>query len=183
MKNKIVTLMFLTFLVSAFFQCNILSKPRIEENPSEDDQAQYVSKTIGLAGGSLADGKGTVIDIPEGALSGDTNISIRTYDNSRDFDVNLGVSNMSCAANFKPDGLAFAKPVTITFTSPTGLSAGSEFALFTYNKVNKTWINTGNPVTVQPDGLTCKAEITHFSVYSFANNIDYQIFKTIVPLI
>lgn len=183
MKSKISIFIFIFLPVIVLFQCNVFDKPKIEENPAEDDQAKYVSKTIGLDGGSLADGKGTVIDIPEGALSGDTNISVRTYDNSRDFDVNLGVSNLSCAADFKPDGLTFSKPATITFTSLTGLTAGSVFALFTYDKVNKTWINTGNPVTVQSDGVTCIAEITHFSIYSFANTIDYQIFKTILPLI
>lgn len=183
MYKKLLKMLSITALVWTFLYCNVFDKPRVDENAIDDPSSGYVTKLIGAEGGVLNDGKGTIIDIPKSAMTGNENIALKTYDNSVDFINNFGVSNISYAVDFKPDGLVFNSPASLTFTSKTALTSGAIYPLFVYNKNLKVWINTGNPVTVQSDGVTCKAEITHFSVYSFANNIDYQIFKTIVPLI
>jgi hypothetical protein len=91
------------------------------------DGARRVSKTIGRFGGTLetdgADGTHYRLDVPAGALSADTQISIAPAGVSG---LDLLADHVSAAVDFAPDGLQFAVAAYLTITLPG--PAGKTFA-------------------------------------------------------
>src|SRR5215813_11785722 len=114
------------------------------------DSVDSVSAVIGTAGGNLALPGGAALQIPAGGLSKDTTITITRSSAQAPGDA------MSRVYEFGPAGLAFAKPVTVTFTVPDGTTAGSVF-----------WTGTGNDayeeLSTMVQGSTAVANVAHFS--------------------
>ena len=122
------------------------------------------SKSIGAGGGTISWGNGKAeIMIPAGALSSTTNISIQPITNESP----LGYSN---AYRLKPEGLQFAKPVTLKlkYTANEMQDYGSAPALIriAYQDTGNIWQAIGG-LTTDTTGKTITASITHFSDWGF----------------
>src|SRR2546421_7855492 len=76
------------------------------------------SAVIGPGGGMLAVSGGAALEIPAGALAKDTTITISQSS------AQAPGGALSPVYDFGPDGTTFSKPVTVTFTVPTGTAAG-----------------------------------------------------------
>jgi hypothetical protein len=90
------------------------------------------------------------LDIPAGALTSATMITVSTTDATPP----AGITAASPILKFEPDGLVFAKPVTVTFT----------FANATRPIVY--WSNASggyDPIAGTVTGSTISAQVTHFS--------------------
>src|SRR5262245_30266284 len=66
------------------------------------------SGTIGPQGGMVTASDGATIEIPEGALDSDVEISITKLESAPEFSLGAGY-------RLGPDGQTFQKPVTLTF--------------------------------------------------------------------
>ncbi|MFC1669819.1 Ig-like domain-containing protein [Spirochaetota bacterium] len=124
------------------------------------------SGTVGAEGGNITDPNGASVIIPEGALTGTTTITIKTYGNATTVNKRFGITPFLGAVDFGPDGQQFEKPVTIKFPSSKALTPGDEYALFVYNETSQQWEDTGIKATSTDNGTAFSAEITHFSTYA-----------------
>ncbi|MDP2940693.1 MAG: SpvB/TcaC N-terminal domain-containing protein [Candidatus Omnitrophota bacterium] len=84
------------------------------------------------------------------------------------FPANAVVNNFDLliAADLKPDGLTFKKPVNLIFTLPQAEIPGTEIKLALYNTRTKKFVLTGATAVVLKDSYTVIFQITHFSSYA-----------------
>lgn len=119
------------------------------------------SKMIGTQGGSIstADGKLT-LTFPAGALSKETNITIRPVENKAWGGVGIGYE-------FGPDGSEFARPVTFTYRYNDKEISGASLdnMALAFQDQNKIWQATA-PLTVNKTQKTITGAIRHFSWWS-----------------
>jgi len=122
---------------------------------------------IGSGGGSVSDAGGAQVEIPAGALSQDTAITVTTYTDPDEFPVTAGpVPAFWGGAEFGPSGTEFALPVTISIPARVPLTPGTEYPLFVYEPDSLRWDLTSAPATVSATGDALVAEVEHFSVFS-----------------
>jgi len=138
---------------------------------SFSDSAAPVPETtskIGSKGGTVTDEGGSSVVIPPGALSKETEITVITYRDGTALpdDMWSSLFGENGAAEFLPDGLTFALPVTITVPSAVPLTPGDEIPLFQWNDPEGAWEQTEFTARVNPDGLSWSAEVTHFTTFS-----------------
>jgi protocatechuate 3,4-dioxygenase beta subunit len=120
-----------------------------------DEQAATVSQTVGSAGGTVATTDGASIDIPPGALAGDTTITI-TPTQTMDSDA-VGQTYI-----FGPEGLQFSMPVTVTLPfDPTLLSSDDIVTVYTAPVGTTDFIDLGGTVI---DLNHVQTTTTHFSL-------------------
>ena len=79
--------------------------------------------TIGVAGGTLTTASGLVLEVPFGALDGDTTLTVSTTDAVPPADIGA----VSPVYEFTPDGIVFATPVKVTLPMPAGVTAASVY--------------------------------------------------------
>jgi len=119
--------------------------------PGGPDVAQTpTTQTVGAAGGSVS-AAGVVLTIPEGALAGDTPITVTP----NAAPIPTGYTGLSPLYAFAPDGTVFQKPVTIAFTLS---SAGTAPTVY--------WSNSAGGYDELPStstGTTVSTSIAHFS--------------------
>ncbi|WP_423737301.1 hypothetical protein [Chitinophaga caseinilytica] len=130
-----------------------------------DNTVEVITKTIGPNGGSITSGdRSVVIDIPAGALSKDEQVSIQRITNNCP-------GHIGHAYRLKPEGVTFAKPVTVKMWHPeTNGHFDSVFYHYQYIRAayqdkNGMWTaltkaSTGN------DWNAVYFETTHFSDWS-----------------
>ncbi len=123
MKNRVIA-----FLLLSVIAC------------SHSELDDVATATIGAGGGTLSLADGTAVEIPGGALSRDTEITIsRKWENAR---LGSGVSAVGPVYEFLPDGTTFDVPIVVTLafsqelvgtageirimTAPAGTSAFTE---------------------------------------------------------
>lgn len=119
------------------------------------------SASIGAAGGTLLSGDGQLaLIVPAGALTTATTIGIAAIANTAPGGTGFGY-------RLTPDGLAFAKPVTLTLTPTYGQLGGStlEHVKLTFQDAQKRWQLI--PVTADAGSKTVSATTTHFTDYAF----------------
>jgi len=137
---------------------------------SSDSEAPVPETTskIGSKGGTVTDEGGSSVVIPPGALSKETEITVITYRDGTALPDEMWSSlfGENGAAEFLPDGLTFALPVTITVPSTVSLTPGDEIPLFQWNDPEGAWEQTDFTARVNPDGLSWSAEVTHFTTFS-----------------
>lgn len=123
-------------------------------------------KLVTPRGGTVSDPGGVTMVIPAGALSENTYITVTTFHDEADMPDDGGpLINFNGAADFGPDGTEFQIPVYVTFPSNTPLLPGARFPLFRYDEENEIWVQTRAIATVDDDGQSFSAEITHFSLH------------------
>jgi hypothetical protein len=69
------------------------------------------------------------------------------------------------AGQFGPAGTQFSQPVTITFPLPYYRTPGTIYPLMVLNAETGTYSNSGFSATVNADGTTASAQVTHFTTY------------------
>lgn len=134
---------------------------------------KLVSKTIGPGGGKIIseDGKVELI-FPQGALVGETEISIQPVSN-------LAPHGSGKAYRFEPSGIQFKKPVDIIFhysdneaedypQELTSIAMQDEKGKWTFFEYDN-WDSTGR---------TINGKISHFSTASKSENLRLQVRKT-----
>ena len=85
--------------------------------------------TIGAGGGTLRLADGTGLEVPHGALSHDTEITIlRRLGSAR---LGSGVSAVGPVYEFLPDGTTFDVPIVVTLAFSPELTTGSEIRIMT----------------------------------------------------
>lgn len=125
-----------------------------------------VSKEIGTAGGTLQWPGGHIgINIPEGALPGNTSIGIERLNNTN-------IAGIGSSYRLTPHGQVFAKPVTITFSySDMADSAGLLQTLgLSYQMDDGVWKFVGADA-VNTEAQTVSFKSKHFSDWSLMNRI------------
>jgi hypothetical protein len=113
-----------------------------------DDGSVATTQMVGAGGGTVTS-RGVALDIPAGALAGDTMITV-----TNGGAIPTGYVGLSALFQFGPDGTVFQQPVKVSFT----ISGGTDPAVF--------WSNAQGgydelPTTVS--GTTASASVTHFS--------------------
>ena len=74
------------------------------------------------------------------------------------------------AGQFGPTGTQFQQPVTISFPLPSTQPAGKTFPLLMLNEQTGTYTNSGFTATVNADGTSASAPVTHFTIYALAED-------------
>jgi len=74
------------------------------------------------------------------------------------------------AGQFGPSGTTFLQPVNISFPLPSAKTPGSTFQLMQLNEQTGTYTNSGFIATVDASGTKATAPVTHFTIYSLADN-------------
>jgi len=75
------------------------------------------------------------------------------------------------AGQFGPSGTTFLQPVNITFPLPSSKAPGATFQLMQLNEQTGTYTNSGFIATVDASGTRATAPVTHFTIYSLADNV------------
>ena len=159
--KKIKTLVALTVLVIAFHACDEMvpgiNEP--EEGTPEPTMVGFpnglpVSKTIGSGGGTVSIEGAVEIEVPPGALSADTEITIQPLTNNAP----NGTGN---AYRFGPDEIKFSKPVKLTFPY-TPIVDGPVNTGIAFQDDDGIWYSNGN-FSWDKGQNTVSTETTHFS--------------------
>jgi hypothetical protein len=129
-------------------------KPKVLNVSLSLDSTHAASVVVGDAGGTVtaheADGSTTTLTVPAGALAGDTTITLTPVDSLRGLPKGL---KLGAGVQFGPEGLALAKPATVS------LSAGGATR-------GIAWFATGKAVSrypAQSSGSSVTMTVTHFS--------------------
>lgn len=131
----------------------------------EEDPDGPVSEVIGTEGGSLEAGGGDLtLDVPEGALEEDVELSITSVEPS---ELPEGAVE-GTAFDFGPDGQEFAEPLLLTVHYDETLVV-DEANLAIHLLSEGTWEKVPSIVNTVDDVIT--AEITHFSVYGAVSSL------------
>lgn len=123
------------------------------------------SAFIGPEGGSVHDTLGSAVELPAGSISKEMEIYLTTYPDQ----TYLKTEQRSLyhgwlgAAEFGPDGTVFDKPVMVTIPSPVSLTPGEQMLLYEWNEEEHSWEETDFVATVNADGQSYSAEVTHFT--------------------
>ncbi|MDY6935590.1 MAG: hypothetical protein SVZ03_15375 [Spirochaetota bacterium] len=122
--------------------------------------------TVTPDGGTVTDPSGASVSIPPGALTESVDISIKTYsDNSSLPPGWCPVPGLAGVVEFGPDGLTFQKPVTVTIPASNPMTPGEKFPLLLWESESDTVVQTGFIASVNADGNSFSAEVTHFCGY------------------
>lgn len=74
------------------------------------------------------------------------------------------------AGTFEPSGTQFQQAVTITFPLPVRKTPGSTFQVLQLNETTGAYSNSGFTATVDATGTQASADVTHFTIYTLADN-------------
>ena len=126
-----------------------------------------VSKTIGSAGGSLISPDGKLeLNIPVGALTGNTAISIQPV-------TNFCPGGIDLAYHLMPDNITFSKPVTLTYHyTDDDVNGSHPYLLFiAYQDSSQAWKADLKKRNVDTIAKTVSLGISHFSIWSMGANL------------
>ena len=136
--------------------------PITDENEPEPTPVGFpigvpTTKIIGSSGGTITDVDGIItVDIPAGALSGDTDITVQPI-------TNFAPNGNGNAYQLGPEGINFNKPITITFKHGNEIS--SDIPALTgiaFQDIDGIWYSTGK-FTWDTAKKTVSTETSHFS--------------------
>jgi hypothetical protein len=121
------------------------------------------SQSVGSTGGNVSTGSGVAIDVPSGALSANTNITIAPLGSTPAPSSALVVGG---AYVFGPEGQQFTSPVTVTLPInasdlPPGATA-SDVVILTAPQGSTSFVSLGATVL---DSTHVQTTTTHFSVF------------------
>jgi hypothetical protein len=133
----------------------------IARTTAGDPEGLPTSATIGAAGGALASSDGRLrISIPAGALAADTTISIQPITATAPGAVGPGY-------RLGPEGLAFAKPVTLTFGYSIDEASAGDAQLLRIATRDARGIWGIATASLDAAQRNLSASATHFSDWSF----------------
>ena len=109
--------------------------------------------TIGASGGTVSLPSGPSVQIPAGALSGNTTITVAAST------ITSPTGAVTPVFQFGPEGTTFVTPVTVSFTVPAGTTSANASVYWTKPGSTTQWDVL--PATVT--GTVATASVTHFS--------------------
>jgi len=129
---------------------------------------------VGPAGGTFDLGNGVTIVVPPGALAQETRITLTT--------ATAPAAALSPMYQFRPEGLTFQKPITVTMPLPAAAPAGTS-VLWTQYGDPAVWEYLGGTAA----GSTIAVQVAHFSNAWLAvayppMDRPLEIFATMVPM-
>jgi hypothetical protein len=133
-----------------------------------------VTKTIGASGGAIASPDGRLqLEIPAGALTGNTEITVQPVSNE-------APGGLGSAYQLLPEGIAFSKPVTITYHYTDEEVNGSHpfFLSIAYQDSTLSWHTDRKNIDRDTLAKTISISSTHFSIWSLMDNIKLYAPKT-----
>lgn len=164
------------FILSIFSSCNTDESTPAPQNsePVITDKGTPIgeisSSSIGVSGGTLesADGRLSVI-IPAGALSSSTTITIQPITNEGPLGIGSGY-------RLQPEGITFAKPVTLEFNYDEQLlnTISEDFLWIVTQSSDQSW-NAMLKSVVNTTAKTVTIETTHFSDWALGRFIDLSL--------
>ena len=121
-----------------------------------------ITKTIGPSGGSITSDDGLVdLNIPAGALSKNTDISIQSVTNECP-------GSLGLAYDLTPNGLKFSVPASLTFHYTDSLVNGTDplilYSVF-QDSLNQWEVNDADK-EVDSVGKTVSFDVSHFTIYA-----------------
>jgi hypothetical protein len=135
-------------------------------------------------GGTVTNEADTIeINIPAGALSENTEITIETNEESGEFRVE-GVNPIGYIYTFGPEGTTFSEPATVVFTyDDTGMTTQEEKALdvYYYNTDTEQWESQGADVNVGQNTLTIT--VTSFSEFIIGKDTAVSALEDLILLV
>jgi len=118
-----------------------------------------------ISGGTVVTRDGRAqIEIPPGALSSNTLVTLRVLDGSERPAADPGKRILS-AVEFGPDGISFAAPARVTFPLLIAQSPGATLPVKLFIPSSGVLASEGIMATVSSNGASATAEISHFSAY------------------
>ncbi len=139
---------------------------------------QLVSASIGTSGGTLQSADGKIkLDIPAGALSSTTTVSIQPVSNEAPLGLGQGYRLL-------PEGVTFTKPVKITFQYDDQLlgNAIEDFLWIVTQAEDGTW-NAMLKSVVDTNSKTVSVEATHFSDWMLGKFIELTLAPSAATLL
>jgi len=142
-------------------------------------KSNITTETIGSEGGSIVTEQGVLLFIPEGVLDEQIEISLEVIEDPKDFpSENNQLPGFVSGVVFKPDGLQFKEPVTLTLPLENNSDSGS---VYYYNAADNTWELTADPVLDQANS-SISVSLLHFSAYA-STVLTPQIFNKLDDLL
>jgi hypothetical protein len=126
------------------------------------------TNTQSLAGQSLT------VQVPANAVSSNIQLSVSSVPAGQlpqPTDLNTAIVS---AGQFGPSGTQFTQPITISFPLPYNQTPGTTYALMQLNEQTGAYTNSGFTATVNPDGTSASAAVTHFTTYTLQEGVTYS---------
>jgi hypothetical protein len=113
----------------------------------------------------------TTVNVPPNAVAQNVQISVASIPAAQ-VPPPAAATNQSvlAAGNFQPTGTRFQVPVTVTLPLPIRKPAGTTFPLQILNEATGAYTNSGFTATVDASGTQASAPVTHFTIYTIADN-------------
>jgi len=140
-----------------------------DSSTNDNGGATGDTNLIGPEGGTFIDASsGVTVSVPAGALASETQLTCTYYDSDNDIpdDIHSGFFGDLGVVNLGPDGLEFDSPATITVPVSVDLTPGEQFPLFFWNTDTRSWQQTESLCTVNADGRSYSAQVSHFSMFT-----------------
>jgi hypothetical protein len=160
--KKIKLLVVLAMLVMFFSRCDEMI-PGINDDPKEGEpeptplgfpNALPVSKKIEPGGGTISIDGAVEVEVPAGALSVDTDVTIQPITNN-------ALNSNGNAYRFGPDGITFIKPVKLTFPYTPSVD-GPPMTGIAFQDDDGIWYSNGK-FSWNNIEKTVSTETSHFS--------------------
>ena len=134
---------------------------------------QVATSTITVVGGGTATTTNTqsvaaqplTVSVPPNAVSSNVQLTVSSIPAGQlpqPTNTNLAILS---AGQFGPTGTQFAQPITITFPLPYTQTPGTVYPLMILNEQTGAYTNSGFSATVNADGTSASAQVTHFTSY------------------
>ena len=104
------------------------------------------------------------VELPPGALAADSTVSIRVLAPA-ERPAPPANAQLLGAVELGPDGTQFTAPVRVRVPLTRSLAPGETLSLLRRNTAGGVWLDEGVVATVEPDGQSARAAVSHFSLY------------------
>ena len=141
-----------------------------KDDDNDPENSVSTKFTITPEGGEYNFENGIKLDVPEDAVSEETEIEIKYADLTDDGIISIfnkrGITFNDCYAiiEAKPDGLTFNNPVTVTI--PVELSQGAFPSAYEYDLENGTYTPSMTDISFNLDEGIIELALSHFSTHS-----------------
>lgn len=138
------------------------------------DGTPSASAVIGAGGGTLSSADGRLkITVPAGAFTADQTVSIERIASHNPLGVGRGY-------RLKPEGVRFAKPVSLTFQyfRPDSVAYPTEAMRVAYQDSKGVWMAV--PGTVNTDNRTATVQTDHFSDWTLFTPVRLEVKQPVV---
>ncbi|MHB8931104.1 MAG: hypothetical protein ACYC5R_10965 [Melioribacteraceae bacterium] len=140
---------------------------------------QVASTTVTVATGGNASATNTqsvsnqplTVQVPSNAVSSNVQLTVSSIPAGQVPRSTTANTAVVSAGQFGPSGTQFSQPVTISFPLPYSRTPGTTFSLMQLNESTGTYTNSGFTATVNADGTSASAQVTHFTTYTLQEGV------------